>query len=206
MGRVCSISELPKHNCDIYVIGSGNSLDYIDKSFFDGKICVGMNYAHLYFPLTYSISHHHEHVQDMINQGVITVTSEYDMCMFQREIHHLEGDYFIYKHKAQGFVNVDFSDFDNPESLACGGTIATSAIHLAFRLGATSIILCGLDGGSLDGNWNYSGYNDPTNIGHTMRVQPQIDAVSNLIRERGVGVYSMNPFTNFRLEGHTFAI
>jgi len=200
-----SITELPKRYCDIYVIGSGKSLDYINDNFWEGKVCIGMNFAHLYFPLEFSISHHHEHVQDMIDQGVMTVTSEYDMCMFERSVHNLNGDYFVYKHKAQGFTYVDFSDFDNPESLVCGGTIATSAIHLAYRLGATSIILCGLDGGSLDGNWNYDRYNDPTNVGHTIAVQKQIDDLCNIIRSRGVGVYSLNPFTNFRLEDHVFA-
>jgi hypothetical protein len=28
---------------DIYVVGAGASLDYIDESFFDGKIVIGIN-------------------------------------------------------------------------------------------------------------------------------------------------------------------
>ena len=193
---------------DIYVIGSGKSLDFINKEFFNNKVTIGLNYAHLYFPCVYSVSHHFEHCQDMIDQGCITVVSEYKMAMTALEKHNtwLHGDYFWYKHKEQGFGVMDLGDFDNPEALACGGTIAVTGIHLAQRLGARSIILCGIDGGTIDGKMNYSGYNDPTNVGHTIAVQPIIDQVCNKIRESGVGVYSLNPFTNFRLEGHTFSI
>ena len=81
------------------------------------------------------------------------------------------------------------------------------AIHFAAHLGASSIVLCGVDGGMLDDRWNYHGYNNGagTNPMHVRLTQPLLMAVVNALRARGVNVYSLNPFVDFGLEGHVYA-
>ena len=189
---------------DIYILGSGKSLDLIPKSFFSDKVTIGVNTVYKHIPVTYSISHHHHIIQEMIDSGVITVTSEYDMCIMDKPTHNFDGEYYFYKHKAQGFLHVNMDDFDNQESLVCGGTIVIEALHLAYRLYAKNIILCGVDGGSIDDEFNVSGYAVPTASQHMNNVQPQINDMCNKIRSKGVGVFSLNPFNNLTLEGHTF--
>ena len=116
----------------------------------------------------------------------------------------LLGDYYWYKHKNQSYTKIDTSVFNTPEYLIAGGSIVTTAIHFAYFLGAKNIILCGVDGGSLDNCVNYSAYPEDTNFGHMRNVDEQIRIISNLIRENGVSVTSVNPFVNFTLENHKF--
>lgn len=208
-----SIIELPRHETDIYVIGSGSSLSYINRSFFDGKVTVGINLSYRFFPVVYGISIHTSLIPEMMQHGSVGVSPEWDMGIYGRKrvdmtgevvFRHKDNTQYIYDERHTGYLDIDFSDFDNPEFLVIGG-IASSAIHLAYRLGAKNLILCGIDGGTLDGQTNIGGYSkQPTEAEHIYEMQPQIDLVCNMIRSRGVGVYSINPFTNFRNEGHTY--
>jgi hypothetical protein len=207
------ITELPRHPTDIYVVGSGSSLNYVNRSFFDGKVTIGINLAYRFFQITYGISIHTSLIPEMIARGVVGISPEWDMGIHGRKrvkmgnevvFRHKNNTQYIYDERHTGYLDIDFSDFDNPEQLVIGG-IASSAIHLAYRLGATSIILAGIDGGVLDGITNIRSYTpEPTEAEHIYEMQPQIDLVCNMIRSKGVGVYSLNPFTNFCLEGHTF--
>jgi hypothetical protein len=52
-------------NKDIYIIGSGKSIDFIDKSFFDNKITIGINQVYKYIEPTYLVRKEHKFI-DMI--------------------------------------------------------------------------------------------------------------------------------------------
>lgn len=201
------ISQLPRHRRDVYVIGSGKSMDYIDPSFFKGKISIGINLTYKKFPVTYGIAHHHEIVQQMIDDGVTTVTSEFDMGLYGNRRHNFRGEYFVYHHNQQEWTKVVYKNFRKKDWLLMSGT-TISAIHLAYKLGAKTIILCGIDAGSLDGIYQYEDYpvkgSKERNKRHVEGMQPVIDHLCKVIRDRGVNVYSLNPFNNFRLENHKF--
>ncbi|MFA5235225.1 MAG: hypothetical protein WC390_12580 [Sulfurimonas sp.] len=126
----------------------------------------------------------------------------------------LTGGYYTFKHKNNflyiyddrniGYEEIDLTDFDNPESLIIGAT-TSSAIHLAYRIGATNIICCGIDGGAIDEQVSVTKYPyGATNPQHIVDYEPQLKIVCDFIRGRGVGVHSLNPFINFNLEGHRF--
>lgn len=208
-----SIADIPKYKTEIYVLGSGRTIDYIREGFFDDKVTIGINTIHKHFPVKIGIAHHTSLIQEMIDKGIIAVTPEYDMGLYSRERAEMRGEYYVYKHKNNtlydfpnntGYTDIDMTDFDNPETLVVGG-VTTSAIHLAYKLGATSIFLCGIDGGFLDGWINYTKHpNGQVGKQHILEMQPQIDLIANKIRSLGIGVYSINPFTNLRLEGHKY--
>ena len=212
MGTQRLISELPRHETDIYVIGSGSSLSYINRSFFDGKVTIGINLVYRFIKVMYGISIHTSLIPEMIAVGVTGVSPEWDMGVYGRErakmtgevvFKHKNNTQYVYDERHTGYLDIDCSDFDNPESLVVG-TGTTSAIHLAYRLGATNIILCGIDGCTIDGKTNIKGYwHTPTEKAHLEDSQPQLDLICNLIRSKGIGVYSINPFNNFRNENHT---
>ena len=42
-------------NKDIWILLAGSSMDYVDKSFFDNKICIGVNQMFQYFPCEYVV-------------------------------------------------------------------------------------------------------------------------------------------------------
>jgi hypothetical protein len=96
------------------------------------------------------------------------------------------------------------SVFDKPHTLVTGGSIVTTALHFAYFLGAKNILCVGVDGGSLDGEMNYNGYERPTPLSHPSNVAHQLKKMANAIRGRGVPVMSILPFINLTLEDHTF--
>lgn len=49
-------------NSDIYVIGSGKSLDFLDKSFFDNKITIGVNQSYQYIQPMYLVRKEHKFI------------------------------------------------------------------------------------------------------------------------------------------------
>ena len=210
-------------NSDIYIIGSGSSLDYIPKSFFQDKVTIGVNTVCNHVPCKYTICHHYCVLQPIIDSGeTIVVTSEYESCVlnscirgFKGPYKHdgtyenvpylpLKGTYYYYKHSNQGYESIKIVDKDG--WLTAGGTIVTEAIHFAYFLGAKNIILCGVDGGFIDGKTNVTGYSSPTNSDHMKNVQKQLEQISSWVRGRGVPVMSINPFINFTLEGHHFTL
>ena len=97
----------------------------------------------------------------------------------------------------------------------------TTAIHLAAFLGAANIVLVGHDCGTLDGHTNVGGYHTPASL--SLAWGPHHDAaktaytkwlgvieqdtvrLKTLINEAySCNVVSLNPFINFRLEGHSY--
>jgi len=199
---------------DVFVLGSGKSLDFIPKSFFDGRITIGVNFLFRDYDLTYSMGHHHQVMQEPIDKGFTVVTSEYATCVLQSGIkgfrgpyphyNNLHGEYYYYKHGNQLYGAIDLSYFDKSEHLTAGGTIVTTAIHFAYYLGARTIWLCGVDCGLIDGCINYVEYCNPTNRNHPSGTQRQLAEISNHIRKKGVPVVSINPFVGFNFEGHKF--
>jgi len=199
-----------KHSgSDIFVLGSGVSLDYIPKSFWNNRITIGVNLVFQSVKTKYLVCHHHLFCQEIVNAGMTLVTSEHDTCIYGRPQHagnqsYIDGDYYVYKHPNQGYTQIDISYFNEPEYLIAGGTIITTAIHLAYRMGAKCIFLAGVDGGLIDGKTNISTYKNPTNKDHFENTQSQLVEISNHIRQLGVPVMSINPWIDFGLEGHKF--
>lgn len=200
-----SIAELPKHPTEIYVVGSGRSLQYIRKDFWKDKITIGINAIYKHYPVKYGITQHTSLIKEMVEAGVTAICPEYDMAMYSRPREIKDGDFYLFKHvdntlydfseRHTGYTDIDLTDFENPDTLVVGG-ITTSAIHLAYKLGATSVILCGIDSCLIDGRSNFDGYPQVTNVAHIKEMQPQITLICNEIRKRGIGVYSLNPFIN----------
>ncbi len=88
----------------------------------------------------------------------------------------------------------------------------TSAMHVAAYLGARNIILVGHDCGYVDGKKNFDGYPEPI-LGRISgfydrflgSIEPQSIAVRERLRDvYGCCIYSLNPFLNFQLEGHSY--
>lgn len=188
------ITEL-KNTCreDVYIVGSGASLDHIPSNFFDNKVVIGLNRVKVF--MTYRFTHHHI-CMEFRKLWEFGVASKRDGCEPDGKETNFGDDVFVYEHERQRYEEIDMKRFDDEGYLVVGGTPLTAALHFAWYLGARNIILCGCDGASLDGRLNVKGY-PPTQKNHTLRVQPQLKIMVAEIRRRGVGVMSINPFFNF---------
>ena len=190
---------------EIYVVGSGKSIDFIPNEFWEGKTVIGVNFVPLRVPSKYLITHHYFVLKSFKNTNLTIVTSQREMGISAKSLHNevLSGDYFVYKHLEQRFTKIDLSVFDTPEYLITGGTIITSALHFAYLLGASSIVLAGVDGGMINGEINYIGYPTQTPFTHCKAVNNQLEIMIKEIRKH-IPVVSLNPFINFNLEGRRF--
>lgn len=195
-------SQYGKFTGDVYILGSGATMDYFNKWFFRDRVVIGLNNIYKSFRCDYVLSHHHEIVQEAIDAGQTVITSKHNICQSAFPAHNFNGEYYFYEHTEQGFCSVDMTKFG--KVILAAGTPVVAAMQIAWKMGFGNIIFCGVDGGSIDGRLNYKDYPQPTQQGHPNRVQPVIERVAKEIRAKGVGVYSVNPFINLTLEGHKF--
>jgi hypothetical protein len=89
------------------------------------------------------------------------------------------------------------------DEIVFGSSSIHGSMHLAAWMGAKNIMLVGADCGSIDGQHRVDQYpsgHQPWDLynRHLMRMKAWLND------KYSVEVYSLNPFVNFNLEGHTF--
>lgn len=213
-----------RHDEDIYVIGSGASLSFVNPRFFDNKIIVATNLAAhglgLTAKATYVHSHYHENVafQYHLHPDWVFVTPAGDRGFSEpRKTAGENGfhDVWYYEHYPTG--EYEAGKGWHPDGLIVGPSSIHGSMHLAAILGARNIILCGADCGLIDGKSNYEGYCDEqgnTQSGDlitndTLYWLGRWDHYLRMVRDDlvthyNVNIVSLNPFVNFNLENHTF--
>lgn len=205
---------------DIYVIGSGKSVDYIDPSFFEEKITIGVNQVYKRFNCTYLVRKEVKFITDSLKTGSKVIVSEYDSgnlnSGFEKlntnKIEHSNLYYFEHEDNQHNFVDTSVIGTD---TIVVSFSTITSAMHIAAYMGAYNIILVGCDHGTLDGEMTFEGYynsikDTPWQNWEQYRnwlkiIESQtLDVRNKLIEIYDVNIVSLNPFINFGLEGHKY--
>lgn len=201
---------------DIYVLGSGATLDYIDPEFFWDRIIVATNSVAdrlaLYQNATV-YTHSHYHKQDTAELRV-KYPFHWFFCPegdrgYAGQPSYDADNVVFYKHQPTRY------DFDpdtawHDEGLIVGSSSLHGSMHLAAYMGASNIILAGADCGILDGKANHGTYQSGDLVVNDQlewlrRWDRHLIAVKRkLVQKYGVRVYSLNPFVNMNLEGHTW--
>ncbi len=209
---------------DIYVLGSGSSISYIDRSFFENKIIVGTNGIWKFFPVNYLIVKHVNFMQAAVDAGVNVVISKHDCGDITKPIIDNKGTNYIFTHKRGRFEDTEGNFQENLDSIGKDDDIfvsyssIASSIHLAAYMGAKNILLIGHDCGYIDGVSHIGDYaqhikdfhrtekafNDYHNTWFERVCQDTIRLKARLKEVYGCNVYSINPFINFGLEGHKY--
>lgn len=223
-----SITELRNRHkkIDIYVLCAGPSVNFIDTSFFDNKIIIGLNRIWASFLCDYSLHKHEYTVQDALNNIVnvseIIVPKHDCACTTKKELKFDNDNYYQYTHKQGRFEDKVRSFQENLDALGkdddlfSSQSTVTTGLHLAAYMGAKNIILVGHDCGYIDresfvGNYGDrnkkywgKGYNKYYNEWFK-EISEQTERVKKALMDvYGCNIYSLNPFINFRLEGHKF--
>ena len=148
---------------DIYVIASGKSIDFIDDSFFDGKILIGVNQAYKKIWCDYLVRKETKFLKQSIEEDSIVIVSEYDSGNLNSgsgklNTNKIEHDNLYYfEHLDNGHTQIDASVFGTDKIVVSFSTI-TSAIHIAAYMGAKNIILVGHDCGTINSEMTFKGY------------------------------------------------
>lgn len=195
---------------DVWVLGSGSSLGFVDPAFFHGRITIGVNYAYRRFPVHYTVGKElPQHANDERSHRLVVARHlcgniDGPRCEYEG------GDYWVFDHAKNRETEVDWSVLGTDRIIVSYSTI-TSAMHVAAYMGAANIILCGTDGGTIDGRVNYDGYY-PDDYQYrewyrewVAKILPQTRELRDRLREvYGCRVYSLNPFTDLLCEGKEF--
>ena len=152
-------------NEDIYVIGAGKSLDFVDNSFFKNKITIGINQVYKKVQTNYLVRKEKKFINEVLSLfpdcyhfisknncggNYDNNNEKYILNNYENNKNIILYDHNINKHKLEKLPE------DN--KLIVSHSTITTGIHLAAYMGAKNIILVGHDCGSLDGKNNFDGY------------------------------------------------
>ena len=163
---------------DIYVVGTGPTSRLIPKSFFKGRITIGLNQAYKLIEPMYSITVHPElefEYRDLVKYGKVKPT----VGLVKHKVPTLlplddASRYVFHTSNAwKEFIGL------KPDTLFIGKGIQLTAIDLACRMGARSVILVGVDLGSVAGDHH----------GHDQHVQFHGLTASEVYREYRLWTY-----------------
>ena len=201
------------NNKDIYILGGGPSLNYIDINFFNNKTTIGLNRIHKIIPCNYVI------MKDVKGESHISDIPKETQIIISKGIHgrKTEGLNELY---IKGLTNVpcivyDHTDWEhgkkeidisviNPESNKIVNTWSTitSAIHMAAYMGAKNIFICGHDLKNIEGKQYIDNYNDRCHkealyVANTSESQickfQTLVVCEKLRKEFGCNIVSINP-------------
>lgn len=199
-------------NQDIYVIGSGPSLSYIDQSFLKDKpiVCVNGTIEKILQAKYVVAKEPSENIQNLAKaKNAILVTCKNHSGVKGKKNKLLFPDEtVIFKPNSQSLM------MDMEDCLYTSASTITTAMHFAAYIGAKNIILIGHDCGTLDEKVHVEGYDKSDAVtsedqyGLWMKmnnVEAETQKVKSILKKKmNVNVYSINPFINFQLEGHKY--
>ncbi len=217
-----SITELKNTHKgeDIWIIGAGSSMDYVDPSFFENKITIGVNQMFQYFPCEYVVGRDLA-VRVRWDETVKELSNRKDIKFLYSRLHqgHSGENPII---PSDNFYEFESGINDDIKGLECIGTdkmvairtTLNTCINIAGYMGAKNIMICGKDEGKINGNLYYKGYvkdkwpdaGNWNGIEHWLYLT---EKNTMMVRDRVKEVYdcnihSLNPFINFKLEGNEY--
>lgn len=139
----------------VYVVGTGPSARVFPSAFLRDKCCIGLNKAWMTHPVEFSVTVHPEHITEYeaapsrVNGRDKPATRW--VTKAKTPLADLAPDdprYYVFKstESMAAFGNAD------SDELFVGRGIQTSGIDLALRMGASAIVLVGVDMGVLGGH------------------------------------------------------
>ena len=209
---------------DIYILASGKSVDFIDKSFFKNKIVIGVNQVYKKVECQYLLRKESQLIKEVLEKNPNTIhfiskgSGGKDDSKNETYIKNnitKTNNIVVYNHKHNTCKMPDILPSDN--SLVVSHSTITTAIHLACYMGAKNILLVGHDGGMINGECNFKGYHtDKTykivwsnGVDDYKKWVSKVDKQTCLLKSKlketyNCNIYSINQFINFNLEGNKY--
>ena len=201
---------------DIWVIGSGASLDYVNQDFFSNKITIGVNRVNIKFDCDYIVAKDTRGFSELLKfrKKAKFIVSQFEYGDVGTTLNHIDTEHWIFEHPSKkSKQRPNLSSIRGDQIVVSHSTI-TSAMHIAAYLGAENIIICGHDCGTIDDQTCFDGYhkqvapiqgNEAGYFEWLAGIEAQsLEVVAWLTQRYSVEIHSLNPFLNFNLDGHLF--
>jgi hypothetical protein len=198
-----------------WVFGSGGTLNHLDPEFFAEKLVVSTNLGPVEWGVSpdFVFTHYHTVAVEAVKLGVPVATLACD-TRTQQPWQGEQPDNLVLIPQDSYVGPSDVWDVfgrhkPRSDSLAYGSSSLHGTMHLAAHVGAKHLVMVGADCGTLDGKVNVGDYAVLGGPGDTDRILSLYNRDHRRMKEwlvanYGVTVYSLNPFINLNLEGHTF--
>jgi hypothetical protein len=197
----------------VYVVGSSAAWDHLDPRFFDDKRTIAINFVGPHFGLAetaIAVSQYGQQpdrIRAMGWKGLIVAPNRIIYNGGATDAQYESDDTTV------RFVpppTVDFVPFlkhwtDEPEHLFVGTTSLHAGMHLAYRMGAGTIVTVAADHGWWNGKTNGNEYPGASAGDQTDQLikghwPEHTDIMAAHLRGLGCNVYSMVPAVNLNLE------
>lgn len=195
---------------DIYVIGSGKSLEFYDPHMFYGNITIGVNagWANHIESVDYLVTKYHALALGWVDSyrasHVVTTRGI-------RGHHHnwLEDDdrLFIAEHLDNPVDRFTAEHWpSDPDHLVVSHSTITTAMHLAAYMGAARIFVVGADCGVIDGAMTVQGHDRRDTTLDILRSFDRQNAIvkAELEDRYDTRIVGLSPFITPNMTGHTF--
>lgn len=222
-----NISELKNQfkGNNVYVIGSGKSIDFYPDGFFEDKLTLGINKVWKYFNVDYSVFTHKNILFEAVEAKQKCLVSDFDIGENSKTPNHAENylnaGCWIYPVNEYSFSS-NLMKAEDGETIVTGQTTAIPTIHLAAYMGAKNIFLCGIDGVYINGEYNFTRYikdqrnyflnqldverqeqwkNEYNRFAKTSMIE-MIALRTKLKQIYGCNIMSLSPFVSMRADGN----
>ena len=220
---------------DIYVVGSGKSIDFYPAGFLNDKITIGVNQISRVVGCTYYVR---KELPPLMSAEVLLsdITLFLTMSKYGNHATHKNSNLILVSnHTGQNertkIVLFDHNSNvhrvpdrlpDDPNALLVSHSTITTAIHLAAYMGAKNIFIAGHDLGSINGQLNCAGYHSVESRqcswhGDNDEVIRQykdwlrkiggdtLKARALLQEKYSCNIFTLSPFIGFGFDGNTFS-
>ena len=210
---------------DIYILASGKSVDFIDDTFFNNKIVIGVNQAYKKVECKYLLRKEVNMIKEIIDNNVKSIhfiscgncgNNNNTNVKYIKNISYDKKDNIVLYPHIVNKISIP-QNLPDKDILITSYSTITTAIHLAAYMGASNIILIGHDCGSINNECNFTGYHtDKTYkiawkngkqdyVKWLKNIESHTIKLRSLIKDKyGCNIYSLNPFINFGLEGNIY--
>lgn len=219
-----------KHlNEDIYILGSGKSVDFIDNSFFENKTIIGVNQVYKKTKCKYLLRKENKLLEQVINDNPDTIhfiskgdCGRHDGVNDRTVKNKFKNNNNIvtYNHNNNKcYLDMDIVTTIKDDELIVSSSTITTAIHLAAYMGSKNIFLVGHDGGLINGECNFNGYHNDETYKIAWRngksdylkwlsyIEKDTIILKRMLMEKyKCNIVSINPFVNFNLEGNKYTL
>jgi hypothetical protein len=203
---------------DVYVVGTGPSLRVFPTEFLHNKITIGLNRAWESVGVRYGITIHPElNIPEYMSgesrrpaMQWITKFEKLKAVATPEQSEKAKKKMFFFKTEGKPNTAVSWQPSDSgrvidwvrspvDKHLYQWSSISQTAINLAANMGAKNIILVGCDGGDLGGNHHakqqHTRWKGISPDERYAQYREGIREVASAVRERGVGLMSLTPFS-----------
>lgn len=219
--RITELENIHKGE-DIWVIGAGPSMNFVDPSFFENKICISVNQMYEKFPCEYVVGrdiHAKERwaptIEDLRDRDDIKfLYSEFDTGYGKTR--NTDWGWMCSSDNFYEFESLQDHILDNvgTDKMISMRTTLNTCLNIAAYMGAKNIMICGKDEGAIDGklyvdDYTKENWSDSEAWGEIKRWLAHTELTTKktkdkLIEVYGCNVHSLNPFINYKLEGHEY--